>query len=360
MRPRFRGADGRCRAIHRLRVGAIRGRRECDRGAMEIDDARNSLLSREDLERRGTTAQMLRASLARGDLHRVDHGRYVEMTVWRSRYVEGRHLLRVVAAAERQRGTSLVFSHASAAVMHGLPLFRMEPARVHLSGSAANGQVLACKPTVARHEVPVPDEDIVEIGGIRCTSLPRAVAEVVRSAPRETGIAVLDAALRKGAWCDRSRTYDVDRAETLRAQIGRHLPKGGRGVRRGREILMLGDGRIESPGESVSHLYLRDIGFPPPLLQAQVPGPGGTTYYVDFELDGAFGEFDGMGKYIDPVLRGGRGIEEVVVAEKRREDWIRGMTGKRVVRWGTADIADAATFEQRLARFGLTPRGRAA
>jgi hypothetical protein len=325
---------------------------------MEIDDARTALLRREDLERRGMTARMLQASVASGDLHRVDHGRYVEMTLWRSRFAEGRHLLRVVAAGERQRGTSLVFSHVSAVVLHGLPLFRIEPARVHLSGSAANGQVLASQPAVARHEVPVPDADVVEIDGIRCTSLPRAVAEVIRSAPRETGIAVVDAALRRAAWRPGDRTYDLDRAETLRAQIDRFLPKGARGVRRAREILTTGDGRMESPGESVSHLYLRDIGFPPPILQSPVPGPHGATYHVDFELDDAFGEFDGMGKYTDPVLRGGRDIEDVIVAEKRREDWIRGMTGKRVVRWGMADISDAGAFEQRLARFGLRPPRR--
>ncbi|RZI95026.1 MAG: hypothetical protein EOO67_03425 [Microbacterium sp.] len=119
----------------------------------------------------------------------------------------------------------------------------------------------------------------------------------------------------------------------------------------------MGDGRAQLPGESISRLYLMQLGFAAPRLQVPVVGPAGHHYYVDFGLDdvGVWGEFDGRDKYLDPVMRGGVDLEEVLLQEKAREDWIRGTIGRRVVRWDGRHIASASTLARRLAAFHVEP-----
>ena len=92
-------------------------------------------------------------------------------------------------------------------------------------------------------------------------------------------------------------------------------------------------------------------------MQVCVPGPRGSTYFVDFGLDDvpAWGEFDGTGKYTDPAMMAGVGYGPLA-AEKEREDWIRGTTHRPFARWGMPHIASAATLGGRLAAFQISPR----
>lgn len=306
----------------------------------------------------GEAAPDADAAVRHGSLIRVGRGCYAEAERWRGAHSEGRHLMRVVAAERRRTGNSeLVYSHASAAVLWELPLFRVEPRRVHLSRRIASGHVRASEPLVARHQVAVASSDVTMRQGVICTGLARTVADVLRSASFETGLSLADAALRRAAWSWNG--YDVEAAESLRRQVAQRLPSGGRGVRAARRMLELADGRAASPGESVSRLYIGDLGFATPRLQVPVAGPGSRLFHVDFALDdvGVWGEYDGEGKYLDPAMRGeGVGVERVVMEEKQREDWIRGTTGRRLARWGTAHIATAAHLGARLRAFGIHPQ----
>lgn len=324
------------------------------------------LLSRSHLEHDGYTARTIAAGVAAGRLHRVDHGWYVDGERWRAGYTEQRHLLRVIAAHRRRpdggRTTDAqraVFSHWSAAVLWQLPMARCEPRRVHVSGAGTSGHVTASEPTVARHQVAVAAEDVTAVDGIPCTGLARTVADTLRLATEEAGIALVDAALRRLAWDSDAHVYDQDAADRFVAEVSRRLPVGGRGVRRAREILALGDGRAQLPGESISRLYLVRLGFAVPRLQVEIPSPLGGRYFVDFGIDdaGVWGEFDGRGKYVDEALRGTDiDVEAVLLAEKEREDWIRGTTHRRLVRWNGADIRDTTCFRRRLAAFHVYPR----
>jgi len=323
---------------------------------LSIADARAALIPRRRLDRDGCSSREISAAIAEDRLFRVRRGWYVEKKTWDAVYAEGRQLLRVVASHEERSDGGGVYSHVSAAVAHGLWLFRAEPARVHLSGATLNGQTLRSGPLVARHEVPVPEADTEVIDGIPCTSLARTVADVIRQVPIVVGLALADAAMRRVAWDDESRTYDEAGAEAFRAQVGVRLPVGGRGVRRARRVIELADGRAQLPGESASRLYLLELGFASPRLQVAVPAPNGGSYFVDFGLDDvdAWGEFDGVVKYTDAQLRGaGVDIEGAVLAEKQREDWIRGTTQRRLARWGTPHIANAAALGARLASFHI-------
>ena len=92
-------------------------------------------------------------------------------------------------------------------------------------------------------------------------------------------------------------------------------------------------------------------------MQVPIDAPHGNKFWVDFEFMnmGVFGEVDGLVKYRDPALRKNRSAEEVVIEEKRREDWIRGVTGKRIVRWSPADLSTPNALRDRLALFGIHP-----
>lgn len=310
------------------------------------------------MARAGLSGRALAAALDAGAIRRVGRGWYADADAWDAMYAEDRHLVRIAAAVERRPSAStLVFSHCSAAVLWGLPLFRTEPRRVHVSGIHANGHVTAGDPVLARHEVRVPGHDIVEIDGIRCTSLARTVADTIRAASEEAAIAMADAALRLVAWDARGLRYDTSAAETLRTAVRARLPHGGRGVVHARAIVGFADGRAQLPGESVSRWYLSLLGFAPPRLQVAIPGPVGKDDHVDFGLDDvdAWGEFDGLGKYSDPVMLAGRTPAEVVIDEKRREDWIRGTTGRPFARWELSHLRSPATLAARLRSFHLSP-----
>lgn len=126
------------------------------------------------------------------------------------------------------------------------------------------------------------------------------------------------------------------------------------GVRQARQILTLADGRAESVLESVSRLQLSRLGVSH-TVQVPISGIHGRPYWVNFEFDGQdiFGEVDGAAKYIDPRFQAGLTPKQTVLAEKRREDEIRGLTGYRVVRWGAQDVLNARLFGDRLAAFGV-------
>ena len=143
--------------------------------------------------------------------------------------------------------------------------------------------------------------------------------------------------------------------QRLRERVAR--ARGQRGVRDASWVVEFADGRAELPGESVSRLQLYRLGFRDLDLQVAVAGPRGSDYFVDIGLRQvrAFWEFDGEVKYRDVAMRQGRSIEDVVLEEKRREDWIRGVTQWRLCRGGFADIATPETLAARLSAFGVHP-----
>jgi hypothetical protein len=286
-------------------------------------------------------------------------GWVVAEALWTKPHREQRHAARVFAAAGVLGGRS-IFSHDSAAVLWDLPIVRAGTLDVvHVSGSGVNGVVTAGT-RVARHEQIVPAADVVERFGIRCTSLERTVFDLIRLRSLECAIAVADAALRQVAWNPRSRSYDRDADARWRESLSRRIAahSGARGIRQARRVVELADGRAESPGESVSRLYLGQLRFPPPRLQVPVTGPAGERWEVDFGFDELllWGEFDGVGKYVREDHLGGRTTAEAVLAEKRRENWIRARSGWTMVRWGWSDITSAEALRAHLAAFGIRPR----
>ncbi|MGO1770230.1 MAG: hypothetical protein ACTHZX_09775 [Microbacterium sp.] len=301
----------------------------------------------------GVSDDLLREALQGGSLTRIRHGQYAIGSRWEASYGEAREIAGAMAAEAAARDPH-VFSHTTAAALHGLPLPRHIVSRPHVmlgSESDHGGSSALHRHKDAWHG------DWTMRRGLRATTLERTVFDVVRTTSAETAIACADAALRRVALRG-ARGIDEPDAEHFRERVIAliRVATGRRGVKQARWIMAIADPRAESPGESISRLYLGRAGHDEIALQHPVPSPGGGTYFVDFAFAEVLGEYDGAQKYADAAMRGGRPVEEVVIREKRREDWIRATTGRRVIRWTTAEIASLETFREFLRN--ARPRSR--
>lgn len=312
------------------------------------------LIRRRQLEEIGWHSRRVNRELESGYLTRVRSGVYIRSADVASLTVEDRIVVRARALA-LVATTRPVFCGITAAVLQGMPCLR-DDGRLHVLTAAARA---GAGPDIVRHRGLLEAQHYVDLDGLRCTPLAQTVVDVARGESRETAVSVADAALREQAFTPPG-SYDVEEAERFREAALTWASRTTRGRRAAERILLFADGRAQRAGESISRLRLHDLGFAPPSLQVPVAGPNGTTYWVDFGLDDvdAWGEFDGRIKYRGLAGGAGRSPFEVMDAEKKREDWIRGTTQRRLVRWGWEDIRDAATLGRRLRAFGVDPPGR--
>ncbi len=286
--------------------------------------------------------RQLLAACRRGRWERVRRGAYVEPG---DRDARRRHLL-LIAATLPAIAPGSVVSHASAAVLHGLPVRREELDRVWVTrergGHGRKGAVLHL-----RHCRIEPDE-VTAIGGVPVTTLERTAIDLARNGAIEWGVISCDAALAGGL--ARSRLLDA----AARAS-------GWPGARRAERAARFADGAAQSPLESVSRWQIHRLGFPAPVCQFQVMEHGRLVATSDFGWaeQRLVGECDGRVKYAD-LLQPGELAADAVMREKRREEAIRG-AGYWVTRWGWAEAWSPGALKRVLDRaFELAPRQLAA
>lgn len=313
------------------------------------------LFTRADLLARDVTPTELSRAAAGGMFLRLQAGVYVERAAYLALRPVEQHRLAVCAAMEQTRGGSAVVSHLSASVLHDLPQYRFRDRPVDVTVAADVGAT--SRRGLRRHLDAIDTGDLTTVAGIACTTLDRTVFDVMRTMPLEVAVTCADAALRREAVV--GRRFDPHAQEDWRERMRERAARkaGARGIRRARWVIEFADGRAELPGESVSRVQLFRLGFVEFDLQVAVPGPRGADYFVDIALPEArtFWEFDGEVKYRDPSLRGDRSIEQVLLDEKKREDWIRGRTQWRVCRGGFSDITTPEVLAARLEAFGVAP-----
>lgn len=316
-------------------------------------EARAALRTRVDLLEHGWHERDLARAVSTGELRRVQRGQYIDARLWADLWPESRHVVEVVAAALEMREGGAVMSYHSAGVLWGLPLYRFTPAAVHVT--IPPGARSSSRQGLTRHRDALADDDVTVMDGIACTTLARTIFDAVRALPPAAAVAFADAGVRAGALVD--RTLDVPASEALRGHLLDRVT-GARGVR-GRfqadRVIRFADGSSESPGESVSRLQLSRLGFREFIVQVPVLGPNHEDYRVDIGIEDVHTlfEFDGRTKYIDEAKRSGRTLQEVLLDEKTREDWIRGVTQRRLVRAGDGDIATPESLGSRLSAFGI-------
>ncbi|KUF06385.1 hypothetical protein AUL38_13235 [Leucobacter sp. G161] len=225
------------------------------------------------------------------------------------------------------------------------------------------GQLATSSDSLMRHRSHLDGADVVSLAPFRCTGPERTVTDLARTEPFEVALSSADAHLRAIARVGRN----VDRAALHAWQDGVHQRADRLRTRAGsravRAIAALAHPLADSPLESVSRLRFQQLGIDV-TLQVPVAARGRGSHFLDFVLDGLgfWGEADGRAKYLQPALRDGRSVEQVVYEEKRRTDWIAGSTGLRLIRWGVAEASSLARFTTHLRAHGVPlpsgPSGR--
>src|SRR5665648_1005235 len=230
---------------------------------------------------------------------RVRHAAYIDARPGGERHDRDRQaaLARTVAIRD-QLTAPYVLSHASAALVWGLPLLAT-PDRTHVIGvsnPARNGT------DIVRHVHELPAHHQTVHLGHPVTTLERTVVDCAMTMGPRAGLVLADAALRVG----------VDRGDCARVLAGM---QGRRGTPAARAILDLADDGAESPGESSARFVLLRAGLPVPQTQVRVDTHLGTFWsdlgWPEWRL---LAEYDGRAKY-----EANGSASEAVIQEKRRQ-----------------------------------------
>lgn len=287
----------------------------------------------------------VRAALGAGTLTRVRTGAYIALPAKLSARDRTRQMaLARAAAVHAQARGDIVLSHETAALLHGLTLWRI-PSVTHVSQRAnPSGRRV---PEVRRHNAPVADAERTVIAGLPVTDLERTVLDCARSMHPRDALVVVDSAMRRVADADRRfPEQSKRRADQWRTRLlGVLATLGTRpGVPRARAVIEHADSLAESAPETVLRWIAVSRGLPPPTVQLRIDTRLGV-YYADFGWQGdgwcAVCEFDGRVKYQqDDATLAARTVE----LEKAREDAIR-ETGAQMRRFVSRDLsAERATF----------------
>nr|NLD41358.1 type IV toxin-antitoxin system AbiEi family antitoxin domain-containing protein [Actinomycetales bacterium] len=298
------------------------------------DDLQPLLLTTDQLLDRGMTRYQVSRAVNSGELFRIRPGFYVDSHA-RDLAIRDRHLLSVLAADAALGGP--VFSHSSAALIHGLPDWGLPLRRVAVSEEAPAPRSRTSALTISR-SVPDLSDQVMTVNGLKVTSPARTVTDLAMSTTRDASVAVADAALR-GAMVT---TASLE--ESLAGAAGR------RGVRRARHALSLVDGRSESVAETLSRLTFRDFGLPEPETQVEIVNARGVRVgRVDFlwREYGVIGECDGFGKYFDGLTPAE--TRRRLAMEKDRDGELIAL-GYRVFHWRWRDLEEPHVLAARLKR----------
>lgn len=323
-------------------------------------------------------------------------GIYCDLETWLRCAPWDRHLLAVVAHAKSRR-REVVFTHQTAAVLHGLPggdfpdvihtratsrggSGRSIPPRPYPNAKAASRLAGSLRgegvklprgklPTLpvtsalwnipathppARSEfevVPVHLGDGQFVGHVLADTIQWACATVFSTDALTDTVAIADHLLRHHA-------ESFAATATLLEDLP--LPRARR--RRALHTMSFADPRSESPKESTSRALIYQLGFEVPDLQYQVmDADGHEVARADFRWKRStvrsrvlLGEFDGLWKY-GADLAGPNGGADALAREKQRELKLARL-GYDVVRWIDRDLKDPPAFCRLLTENGVPLR----
>ena len=236
-----------------------------------------------------------------------------------------------------------VVSHQSAAILHGIALWKPPPPAVQVTRAGPGGGQL--RRQLHTHRARLDRDEVVDIDGRSVTAVPRTLVDLARALPFDEGVVAVDHALHARLVSGRTLAEAVERAS----------PRPG--IRRARRTIRFADGASESVGESRSRVIIHCGGLPAPRCQMPIYDRHGFVWArPDFAWEelGTLGEFDGAGKYGRSVPAG-QTPGDVVYEEKLREDRLRDL-GWTVVRWTWADLDRPEALVARISR--ALERGR--
>lgn len=287
-----------------------------------VHDFQVRVETRKDLLERGISSRAIQARVARGELVRICHGAYLPAENWQTLLPSERHLARVVGHS-KVNSARHVYSHHSAALVHGMALLKV-PTDIHISGQNVSTAKLPGR-KFHRNGSLLP----VDVGGLAVTEPLQTVVQCVSLMALDEVLVLADSAVRLAG--------EAELRHVLATMTGR-------GCAVGRTAARLLSGKSESAGESLTRLFLHRQGYPKPQEQLEILAYG-KMMRADFawpEL-GLILEFDGQMKY-----RMGPSREATFGAQNEREAILRGL-GWDVVRttWDEV-VGNPARLKQKL------------
>lgn len=285
-----------------------------------IAAGRGGWFTRPDALAAGYSEGELRQRVDRGQWLRLSFNSYVEPGAWPEDEPPWERAIRLHTLAVRmanERLGDVVVSHQSAVMLHGLPVWGTDLSRAHFT-RLASGRARSSR-TVRVHRRTTPVDEVVELGGLKVSTIERAIVETTCTTSYEVGVVLADAALRMG------RTTRDSLADVVQRHRRWH------GSPAARAAVQFANGLSESVGESRFRVLMANHGLPTPELQVEIRDHAGRLIgRVDFLLGGVLViEFDGAMKYGDTA--------DAVLAEKWREDRLREQ-GYGVLRFGWPDL----------------------
>lgn len=220
-----------------------------------------------------------------------------------------------------------VFSHLSAALIHGLPIVVVPEQRVEVirRGASRKHRYLRVRNT------PLTPGSVMTIGIYRVTTLERTIVDVALTYELATALAMIDHTLRR-------ELTSMEEIQTAFAERD-----AARAQRRARCALDLSDARRESPAESVAAARFFEHGIGGFDPQVEFRGRDGRVFArVDFCHRAAkvIIEVDGLAKY----SMGPRTSRKALEDEKVRDAQLAAL-GYRVVHLTWRQLFLAAPFE---------------
>lgn len=289
----------------------------------------------------------VRRALASETATRVAPGAYASTAQWKKLRPIAQHRVRVDEAMARSR-SPLVLSHLAAAAHWGIDIIGSWPQHVDTRVERAGGG--RASGLLRRHAWGVEGVDIVEWTGHFVTSPAQTAVDLASVLSPTSAVIVMDQAL----WARREGGALATRDDIERV-MRESAPS--RGRRRIERAFAFATSLSDSVRESQSRVVIHELGFPEPVLQHPIRLLDGRCAYPDFYFE-AFdhaAEFDGVGKYLDPVLLNGRTPEQALLAEKDRADALSRVVSQ-LSRWRTPALRDPRGVYDILTRAGLPTR----
>lgn len=210
----------------------------------------------------------------------------------RSRRVDGTRVLGLCQAYRPRLQPMHFFSHATAALIHGMPLPLSMEADLRLHVSAITPSSVTRTVGVVGHSIQSGRERVVHRGGYPVGSALQTWCELAATLDRDDLVAVAD--------------YMIggDRPLSSRGEIAHAADRWGRqrGGRKLREAAVLAREGAESRMESITRMMVLDAGFPEPVVNGIVRDDAGRwvaqsdLVFPDFKL---VLEYDGDGHRTD-------------------------------------------------------------
>ena len=247
---------------------------------LDTDAIAEMVMSYSELRRQGLSRNYIYRALHDQRALTLRRGIYISTQEWGSLGDWGRYFARLIALAKKSPQT--LFSHHSAALLHGLWLTGQPPERIHVySSPRSRGDAHG----VVKH--PFLGESTIRVStssGLAATGIVQTVIDCALTSFTREAVIIADSALHLGKvtpaeLMDAMTVYDGRR----RVQVQR--------------VAQLMSAHAESPGETGTRLLLNEMGVA--FIEQYEVQLGHRRYRVDFFLPefNMIIEFDGELKY---------------------------------------------------------------